>query len=123
MITIIIILNLNYNKIKMYNYQNSFFGSPHYKYASIIALVYFAFEIYTFYFRFNKFKCSFNRESFDCILNSIVIVSAIYCGIQAKTFQPTKTLTFYVKIGIFILFYIMNSCININNVSNNKKYS
>ncbi|CAD8168966.1 unnamed protein product [Paramecium pentaurelia] len=70
------------------------FGSSDYKQAAIIAFLYIALAIQAFYSGLTSSSVHLTEESFDCILNSIVIVFAIYCGIKAKTFQPTKTFPF-----------------------------
>ncbi|CAD8099595.1 unnamed protein product [Paramecium sonneborni] len=70
------------------------FGSPDYKYAAIIAFIYSAYAVQAFYSGLTSSSVHLTEESFDCMLNSIVIVFAIYCGIKAKTFQPTKTYPF-----------------------------
>ncbi|CAD8177026.1 unnamed protein product [Paramecium octaurelia] len=70
------------------------FGSSDYKQAIIIAFLYIALAVQAFYSGLTSSSVHLTEESFDCILNSIVIVFAIYCGIKAKTFQPTKTFPF-----------------------------
>ncbi|CAK90369.1 unnamed protein product (macronuclear) [Paramecium tetraurelia] len=70
------------------------FGSSDYKQAIIIAFLYIALAVQAFYSGLTSSSVHLTEESFDCILNSIVIVFAIYCGIKAKTFQPTKTYPF-----------------------------
>ncbi|CAD8080095.1 unnamed protein product [Paramecium primaurelia] len=70
------------------------FGSSDYKQAIIIAFLYIALAVQAFYSGLTSSSVHLTEESFDCILNAIVIVFAIYCGIKAKTFQPTKTFPF-----------------------------
>ncbi|CAD8183634.1 unnamed protein product [Paramecium octaurelia] len=70
------------------------FGSSDYKQAMIIALLYIALAVYSFYSGLTSSSAHLTEESFDCILNSIVIVFSIYCGIKAKTFQSTTTFPF-----------------------------